>query len=182
VGVVNAGRAWNILVNESNPIPTANDVVTEYFSLSGGQDTGLAETQVLQTWQSAGLFGSKIEAFAPVNHTIANTIKSAIAFYGVCYLGVQLPDSAQQQFNPGGQSTWSVVSGAQIDGGHCIVAAGFDDTGIQIITWGQVVTCTEGWIAQYVDEAYAIISAQYVEHGGGPTLNLAALKADLAAA
>ena len=95
---------------------------------------------------------------------------------------MQLPDSAQQQFNVGGQSTWSVVNGSPIDGGHCIVGVGFNAEGVQIVTWGQVVTATWAWIAKYVDEAYAIVSNQYVEHGGGPKLDLAALKADLAAA
>lgn len=182
VGVVNCDRTWNLLVNESAPIPPANNVVTEYFQLTDGQDTGLAETNVLQTWQGSGLFGTKIEAFAPVNHRKKNTIKNAVAYYGACYLGVQLPESAQQQFNVGGESTWSPVQGSPIEGGHCIVAVGYDTDGIQIVTWGQVVTCTEGWISEYVDEAYAIISQQFVEAGHGPSLDLAALKADLAAA
>ena len=182
-GAVNSLRTWNVLVSESDPIPDANGAVTQYLALSGGQDTGLSETSTLQTWRSTGLFGGeKISAWAPVQHTNITAIQNAIAYYGVAYFGVQLPDSAQNQFNPGGQSTWSVVPGAQIEGGHCIIGISYNDAGIQIVTWGQIVTCTWQWIAEYVDESYAIIPNQFIEAGKGPSLDLAALQADLAGA
>ena len=180
VGGVNLIRVWDILVNESDAIPTANEAVGEYDNQSGGQDTGLAETSVLQKWRTVGMFGEKIDAWGPVNHSNITAIKNAIAYYGACYFGVQLPESAQQQFNPGGASTWSLVKGSPIEGGHCIVGVGYNDQGVQIITWGQVVTCTWEWIAEYLDESYVIISNQFVEAGHGPTLDLAALQADLA--
>lgn len=184
VGACNADRTWNLLVNESNPIPSANEVVKEYFSMSGGQDTGLAETALLQHWQTKGLFGYKIAAFAPVDHTNITAIESSIANYGGCYFGVQLPESAQTQLNQGGSSTWSVVPGSPIEGGHCIWACGYDQASklVQIVTWSQVVNVEYAWLAKYLDEAYAIIPQQFVEAGKGPTLDLASLQADLAQA
>ena len=180
VGGINAIRTWDLLVKENDAIPDANAGVTEYLTQSGGQDTGLAETGVLQKWQTVGMFGEKLDVWGPVNHSNVTAIKNAIAYYGLCYFGVQLPDSAQQQFNPGGQSTWSVVPGAQIEGGHCIDGVGYNDQGVQCVTWGQIVTCTWQWIAEYLDEAYVLLPQQFVEAGHGPSLDLAALRADLA--
>lgn len=181
VGTVNLGKSWNAEVHESDAIPSPNDVVSEYFTLTGGQDSGMAETDVLNTWHSTGLFGDTIAGFAPVQHNDITQIEESIAFFGGCYFGVQLPQSAQQQFNPGGQSTWSVVNGSPIEGGHCIVGLGFDQTAklVQIATWGQIVNVEYGWLSEYLDEAYAIIPHQFVEAGKGPSLDLAALTADL---
>lgn len=176
-----ADMAWNMLVNESDPIPSDPEVKKEYFALTGGVDSGLVETTLLAHWKSNGLFGYTIDAYAPVPHTDINAIKQAIAFYGGCYMGVQLPESAQQQFVQDGPSTWSVVPNSPIEGGHAIHAVGYNNLGVQIISWGQVVTCTYEWITKYLDEAYALISKQFVQAGKGPILNLAALTADLEA-
>jgi hypothetical protein len=178
-GVVHALMAWNLLVNESDAIPTDPEIKTTYFGQTGGGDTGLVETTLLQTWVSDGLFGAKIPAWAPVPHTNVEAIKQSVYFYGACYLGVQLPQSAQQQFVQGGNSTWSVVPGSPIEGGHAILAVGYGPEGLYIVSWGQVVLCTWEWVAKYLDEAYAILSRQFVEAGKGPTLDLAALTADL---
>lgn len=182
-GVVHADMTFNVEVDEADPIATDPEIKTEYFGDTGGPDSGLAETFVLNKWRSKGLFknGKKIKAFAPVDHTNVTAIKESIAYYGGCYFGVQLPQSAQQQFVQGGTSIWSVVAGSPIEGGHCIWAVGYDETGIYIISWGQVVLCTYEWIAKYLDEAYAIISNQFIEAGKGPNLDLASLEADLPA-
>jgi hypothetical protein len=179
-GAAHLDMAWNVEVKERDLIPSEREVVKEYFSMTGGQDTGLNEGQVLTHWHRKGLFSYRIAAFAPVPHNNIEAIKQAIAFYGGCYFGVQLPESAQQQFVPGGVSTWSVVPGSPIEGGHAISGVGYNTQGIQVVTWGQIVTCTYDWLAQYLDEAYAILPKQFVQAGKGPALDLASLQADLA--
>lgn len=178
-GVGHLDLAWNVEVKERDHVPTTAEAETTYFDLTGGVDSGLAETMVLQRWLNHGLFGYKISAYAPTNFSKKDAFKEAIAFYGGVYFGVQLPESAQQQFVQNGQSTWSVVPGSPIVGGHCIDGVGYSNEGIQVITWGQVVTATWDWIANYVDEAYAIISSQFVQAGSGPILDIAALRSDL---
>ena len=180
-GAGHLDMAWDIEVNESDPIPNTAETTKEYFNLTGGQDTGLAETDVLNHWLKTGLFGYEISAFAPLAYNTKLSLQQATAFYGSVYFGVQLPQSAQDQFTPGGVSTWSVVPGSPIEGGHCIVGVGYNAAGIQVITWGQVVTATWNWIAQYVEEAYVIIPKQFVQAGKGPILDLASLQADLKA-
>jgi len=157
-----------------------NDVViqTEYFKLTGGQDTGLVESTFLQTAQKTPILGSQIDVFGILEPQNVKEIKSAIYTFGGVFLGVTLPQSAENQF-PG---TWTVVPNSPIIGGHCIVAIGYDAQFVYIITWGKVIRCTWAWFTTYVDEAYAIIYTEEVQKNRGPlkTLDIAKLRAALA--
>ncbi|HUY25412.1 MAG TPA: hypothetical protein VMV09_08950, partial [Candidatus Saccharimonadales bacterium] len=114
-GVAHLIAAWDADVNEPDPIPDAQEVVATYFELSGGQDTGLNEANVLQAWRSQGLFGRKIAAYAPVDPRNIVELHQAVAFYGGCYLGIQCPQSAQQQFASG--QPWTYDPSSPIEGG-----------------------------------------------------------------
>lgn len=177
-GAAHLDMAWNVEVGEHNTIPSAAEDEKEYFSMTGGQDTGLAMTTVTTKWVKKGLFGYKVKAAAPVALTQI-ALKQAIQFYGGAYIGVQLPDSAQSQFIQGSPTTWSIVANSPIDGGHCIIGAGFTPAGMLCVSWGQILLAEWSWIAKYMDEAYVIIPDQFVEAKKGPSvLDLSALEAD----
>jgi len=151
---------------------------TEYFKLTGGADTGLVESTFLSTAQQAPILGSQVDVFCPFDHTNLDEVKSSIYVFGGIYLGVNLPQSAENQF-PG---EWTVVPGSPIVGGHCIVAIGYDAEGIYIVTWGQVIKATWAWFSTYVDEAYAVLYTEQVQKGRGPLkqLDIPRLRADIA--
>ncbi len=176
-GVAHLVAAWDAEVKQPDPVPTGQQVVAEYFRLSGGQDSGLAEADVLQTWRSAGIFGRKIGAYAPVEHSSILAIHQAVAFYGGCYLGIQCPQSAQEQFAAG--EPWTVVDDSPIEGGHCIVALGYTPQALLCATWGGIAEVTYPFLGAYLDEAWAVIPSQFLEAGRGPRLDLASLQADL---
>ncbi len=176
-GVDHLLKAWNREVNVNDPTPSDEQIGQIYFSLTGGQDTGLVEYNVLETWRTKGLFGSKIAAYAPVDFSDETNLRDAVAFYGGSYLGVKLPLSAQQQFQAG--EPWSVVAGSPIEGGHCIVAVGYDANYVYIVSWGKVVPVTYAWLAAYLEEAWAIIPDEFVKTNSGPIVDLATLRADL---
>lgn len=187
-GAAHALTVWNHEVDETIPVPDSAGCVTQYFTLEGSPngepnqslDQGLAMTDVLKTWQTAGLFnGTKIAAFAPVTVSNQTEIKQAVAYYGACYLGVNLPESAQQQFpNP-----WTVVEGSPIEGGHCITATGYDSKYLYCATWGSIVSVAWDWVAEYLEEAYAIIPQAFIDAGKGPltAADLSVLQQDLSA-
>ncbi len=176
-GVAHLIAAWDAEVKEADPVPTVGAVVSEYFRLSGGQDTGLNEASVLQTWRSGGLFGRKIAAYAPVDHHRLLAIHQAVAFYGGCYLGIQCPQSAQEQFAAG--EPWTVVDDSPIEGGHCIVALGYTPAAVLCATWGGIAEVTYPFLDAYLDEAWAVIPSQFLEAGHGPRIDLASLQEDL---
>ena len=186
-GAAHALSVWNHEVDETIPVPDEALCVSQYFTLEGSPngvpspslDNGLNMADVLKTWQSAGLFdGTKISAYAPFKLDDLTSLKQSVAFYGACYIGVNLPESAQEQFpNP-----WTLVPGSPIEGGHCILATGYDQHYLYCATWGSIVSVAWDWFTTYTEELWAIIPAAFVDAGKGPlsAADLAVLQADLA--
>ena len=167
--------------------PTDSEIEQQYFEITGGEDSGCVEAEVLKLWHTQGLFAvdsptqcsapDKIAGYAPVNPKDVTAVHQAVAFYGACYIGVALPESAQQQFGAG--QPWTVVPGSPIEGGHCIVLVSYDSQYVQAVTWGAVVNVSYPWLQKYMDEAWAVIPSAFVEAGRGPELDMDSLLADL---
>lgn len=171
--------AWNADLGEPDPRPTDQEISDTYFSLTGGADSGLNEQQVLTTWQRDGLFGNRIAAFAPFNPQDIKAMYQAVAFYRGAYLGIQCPQSAQEQFAAG--KPWSYVPGSPIEGGHAICAVGYSSRALLCVSWGQLVEVTYPFLSHFLDEAWAIISHEVVEYGSdGVGVDLPSLLADIA--
>lgn len=175
--------AWNLDVAEKDAIPTEAQVIAQYDALTGcvtagdAHDTGLAETDVLNDWHTTGLFGgNKIAAYAPVAHANILDIHQAIDAYGVCYVGVNLPQSAETQFE--NNQPWTLEGDAAV-GGHAFPLVGYDATFLYCVTWGAIQAISIPWWSFYAEEAYAIVPQAFVEAKKGPTLDLASLQADL---
>jgi hypothetical protein len=161
-------------IGEDFVYPGDAAVQTTYFGLTGGGDTGLVESTFLKTWNDSTFLGTQIAGFAPVNIKDKAEVASALYMFGSLFLGVEMPQSAQQQF--GARQTWSVVPGSPIEGGHCVVAAGANPLGIDVITWGAVQSVTWEWWDEYTTEAYVIIPQIFVEVGHGPISDLRVLQ------
>ena len=179
-GVAHLIAAWNAQTGQNDPVPTGDEVVQEYFTLSGGQDTGLNELDVLKTWHQSGLFGERIAGYAPVNPQSVLGLHQAVAFYGGCYLGIECPESAQEQFQAG--QPWTYDPSSPVEGGHCIVALGYTVSGsLLCATWGGIAEVTPGFLAHFLDEAWVILPNQIVEaRKDALGIDLATLQADLA--
>ncbi|QHC25924.1 hypothetical protein [Streptomyces sp. GS7] len=173
-------QSWNAQTTEDLTVPTEQQVVQEYLQLSGGQDTGLVESNVLKTWQNGGLWGNRVVAYAPVNVHDLNAIRQTIALFGAVYAGIQVPANAQQQFRDG--KPWTLDPGWQeqpIEGGHAIPLLGYDADYLYAITWGAVQPIAWDWWSTYSDEAWAVLSEEYEEKGTVNGIDLATLKQDL---
>ena len=58
----------------------------------------------------------------------------------------------------------------------------YDQTGLTVVTWGALKRMTWGFWGAYVDEAYALLSSDWIETDllAPSGFNLAALQSDLA--
>lgn len=122
-------------------------------------------------------FGTfKAAAFGELSVSNMAKIKQAVYEFGCLSIGINLPTSAMDQFNAG--QPWTPVAGSAIDGGHCVQVAGYDADWIYVITWGQVQKMSYAFWAQYVEEAWAPIAADWVSKTG---LSLTAFGAEFAA-
>jgi hypothetical protein len=176
-GVAHLIAAWDVEVKQPDPVPDEQQVVATYEQLTGGSDTGLNENSVLSQWRLDGLFGNTIDAYAPVGSNDIVALQQAIAFYGAAYLGIACPESAQEQFQS--NQPWTYVPGSPIEGGHCIVALGYTQTALLCATWGGIAEVTYPFLAHFLDEAWAIISEEFVQAKGSPTIDIQTLVADL---
>jgi hypothetical protein len=168
-------------------IVAAYSAITGYNPTTGANDNGANETDVLNYWRQTGIASHKIGAYMslePSNHT---HIMDSVYLFGGCYIGVQLPISAQAQTQ--NHQPWSVPPGGTTGdgkpgswGGHAIPVMAYDARGVTVVTWGALQIMTWSFWEAYCDEAYAILSTDYLS-GKKTTpqgFNLTQLQADLA--
>jgi hypothetical protein len=165
------------------------DILAAYEAISGynpadpNSDCGAVELDVLKYWRGTGIAGHKIGAFASLNPLHQETIRQAINLFGGIYIGLALPLSAQDQ------DTWSISDTAyhaEKDPGswdlHAVNIVGYDEDGLTCITWGARKRMTWEFFLTYCDEAYALISVDFLR-GDGTTpdgFDMKQLKDDLA--
>jgi hypothetical protein len=179
---------WTSLAQPKVFVPTNQQIVAAYSAITGynpktgANDNGAVELDVLNYWRKTVIARHKIGAFValePSNHT---HVMDAVYIFEGCYIGLQLPISAQ------GQQIWAVppqgTSGPGAPGswgGHAVPVVGYDARGLTVVTWGQLLRMTWPFWEAYCDEAYAIISNDYLDKSKKTPsgFDLAALQADL---
>jgi len=148
-------------------IVAAYSAITGYNPTTGAHDDGAVEVDVLNYWRQSGIAGHKIGAYValePANHS--HIMDSVYIFEG-CYIGLQLPKSAQAQVQ--NHQPWSVPPGGATGdgkpgswGGHAVPVVAYDARGVTVVTWGALQTMTWSFWETYCEEAYAILSNDYL--------------------
>lgn len=144
--------------------------VTGYNPADPSTDQGAEMQDVRSYWQKTGfkLGGQvhKVLLFAEVDVHDVTVAQWALDQFGAVGVGVNLPNSAMDQFNAG--QPWDVVADdGGIDGGHAIALVGYDTTGPVFITWGQVQRATWAWWTRYVEEAWTVLTEDFVNAHSG---------------
>jgi hypothetical protein len=161
----NAGK--KMVTPADKQIVAAYSAITGYNPATGANDNGAQEVDVLNYWRQTGIASHKIGAYMalePANH---NHIMDSVYIFEGCYIGVQLPISAQGQTQ--NHQPWSVPPGGTTGsgkpgswGGHAIPVVAYDARGVTVVTWGALQVMTWGFWEAYCDEAYAIVSNDYI--------------------
>lgn len=162
-------------------IIAAYSAITGYDPKTGQNDNGANELKVLSYWRKKGIAGHQIMAYAALEPKNHDHVMQGVYLFGGCYIGVQLPISAQTQ------EIWSVPPGGATGngavgswGGHAVPVVGYDNQGLTVITWGATKRMTWSFWDTYCDESYAIISTDFVSSKTSKNgFNLAALQQDL---
>ena len=138
----------------------AYSAITGYNPATGANDNGANVQDVLGYWQKTGVGGHQIGGFAQLtgldNLTLA---KQCLDLFGTVYLGIEVPESAMEQFGAG--EPWTYVGDRNIVGGHAIPVQYWttDVTGeIEVITWGKRQRMTRRFWYEYVEEAWVVFS------------------------
>lgn len=174
---------------------TTADALAAYSAVTGftpndpQSDQGTDVRQALGYRRTTGILDSlgrrhKIGAYLSLDvDRIRNGDFSEVAeagyLFGQVGLGVQLPESAMTQFDE--DHMWS-YKGGPIDGGHYVPLTAHRRY-LEVISWARVVPTTNAFLEHYVDEAWAIVSSDFLMVSGETAagFDMAQLQADLAA-
>ena len=123
----------------------------------------------------------KIGAYVALSPGDWTELLQALYLFETVGIGIQVPQSAMQQFQDG--QPWDVTEESPIEGGHYIPAVARPATNMAtVITWGAKQLMTQAFYAAYCDEAWCYLSEE--DLAGGKTLegfDVDELQADLEA-
>lgn len=184
-GAAHEEQLWSALAGRELRCST-DDVLKAYSAVTGfnpnvpSTDQGAVVLDALNWRRREGVAGRRIEAFAQINPQSRLEIQTGIYLFGAVGVGLALPLSAQAQ------SVWSVRHGANAEpgswGGHYVPLIAYDHRYVTCVTWGETLKMTWAFLHRYTDEAYALLSKDFLRAYRSPEhFALSELRADLAA-
>ena len=181
----NAGK--KMVTPTDKQIVAAYSAITGYNPQTGANDNGAVEIDVLNYWRQSGIAKHKIGAYVALEPSNHIQIMDSVYIFEGCYIGLQLPVSAQAQVQ--NHQPWSVPPGGPTGdgkpgswGGHAVPVVAYDQRGVTVVTWGALQSMTWSFWEAYCDEAYAILSTDYLDdkQQSPAGFNMQQLQADLA--
>lgn len=149
---------------------TDDDVLAAYERVGGynpddpSTDQGAVLQDVYNDWRKNGVGGHKALAFAEVNVSDLNEVKTAIHVFGGAGLGIQVTQQMMDDFNTG--KGWTRAGGKSL-GGHAIVAVGYDADGVWVVTWATVIKMTWTVFRKVTDEAWVSVLPEWINDASG---------------
>lgn len=179
-------EAWTASAQQPRKLTDAAILeLYEHFT-PPGPENGCNMLDVLKYWRHHGVGTDRIRGFALLTRRSITEPKLAISIFGCCYIGVALPKFAvdapdiskvpweYDPYEPGPEEAPAP------DGGHCVNAVGYDARNLYVVTWGAIKAMSWLFYQQYCDEAYAVLSEDFLAKGKTPAgLDLAQLQADI---
>lgn len=172
---------------------TTANALADYSAITGynpddpNTDRGTDVRTAMKYRRSTGMIDAdgnrhKIGAFLALDQNNLNEVLEAAYLFSAVGIGIEFPQSAMEQFING--QPWTVVPYySPVEGGHYVSLVGFDGTWLYVVTWGKVQQMSVDFFMRYCDEAWAILSLEFLNSRGvSPEgFNLAQLQADLRA-
>lgn len=180
-------QSWRANTGVRPRKPTTAQVVSFYsYFTAPGPENAIEVLRVLKHWRSTGLAGDKIHAFMQLRLNNIDEVKHSIQLFGGCYIGVVLPRFLMKLADPS-KPRWAVPPEGRHgegerdpNGGHAIPAFAYDAQHLYVVTWGAVKAMTWDFYLAYADEAYAILSHDWLRNGRAPSgFDFAQLQSDL---
>src|SRR5574341_818125 len=158
--------------------------ISGYDPITGANDNGAAMLDVLNYWRKVGIDMHKIFAFAQLDINDHDQLKQAVNLFGGIYTGVRLPVSAESQLNS--RQIWDWVNSSDNApgswGDHAVAIGAYDQALLTCATWGNKQQLTWKFWDMYFEEAWAIVSEDFIFGGKSPQgFDLLTLQADLIA-
>jgi hypothetical protein len=154
---------------------------------TGNGDNGTDVHQAMSYRRSTGILDAagkrhKIGAYLSLEPGNMTQVWEALYLFQCVGIGFQFPNTAMDQFNNG--QRWSIVAGAQIEGGHYVPVVSKQGTfSVKVITWGKLQTMTQPFYKKYCDESWCYVAPDLLNNAGlsARGFDIDQLNADLAA-
>ena len=172
--LAHAETVFNGLVGV-NKIMASADVLALYMKLTGGEDSGMAELDVLNYWKANQVEGDEIINYVSIDPKNHAHVMLAMVMFGGCYIGFQVQENAISDFDA--KKIWT--PGNLTEDGHAVYAVSYNPEGVTVLTWGSTQGGTWDWWDQTVDEAYAVLAPEAQKTGFAAGFNFAQLQADM---
>ena len=182
-------QAWT--ANAGNmTILTDQQIEDAYKYFSPSEKSGVVVLDFLNYWRVYGVAGDNIAAFAKLELQNQGQVQNTVFLFGSCCIGVALPNyvikvpdriaAPWELPDPGAVSVQDAAPNQH--NGHCVVAVAYDSMYIYTVSWGRVKKMSWPFYMQYCDEAYAVLSNDWISKtlGTSPSgLDFATLQQDL---
>jgi hypothetical protein len=173
----------------ASPVIIPDAIVEAFYNhfSHGNADAGANMIDVLKYWHTAGLGSHKIAAFAQLEPKNQNQAMDSVYLFGSCYIGLALPDFAVAPNTNFLNTPWVVPPQGPVgdaapnqNNGHCVPAVGYDQRNLYVVTWGALKSMSWQFYQTYMDEAFAVLSPDFLTGQKSPTgFDLASLQQDL---
>ncbi len=173
---------------------TTDGVLSDYSAATGfnpsdpSTDNGTVIRDALKYRQKTGIIDAtgkrhKIGAYLQLDTTRVQNgdfseLAEAAFLFGAVALGIDVPESAMQQFND--DQMWSYEPGSPIEGGHYVPLVAHRKH-LEVVTWARVQPVGVRFLEHYLTEAWALVSPDFLTSQGETVagFDLAQLNADL---
>jgi hypothetical protein len=164
---------WNAIAGKPVPQFTPAAVISDYSAETGyvpgnqSTDQGSDLGQVATYWKNTGVIDAsgvrhKIDASLSLRVGDLNELALATYLFGCVSLGVQLPSSAEDQFDQA--IPWTLEGSSSNEGGHCTTCVGRNSANnFLVVTWGRLQAVTPAWIAARMDEGVLHLSEEMIK-------------------
>jgi hypothetical protein len=185
---------WSTYSGEGEVLFT-DDVIQSVYSRVGGYvegdpdtDQGCNMADVLADNKAIGITDTagkvhKVLGFASFgNAADEDLLGQVLDVFGTVYVGINVQASIQDEFSEG--VPWTYTRGEPFEGGHaiCLQRRYGSGTGVlEYVTWGALQRATTGFQAHCAEEAWAVVTGDWVNANGTTVegLDLTQLLADM---
>ena len=105
----------------------------------------------------------RIKAYVELENV--NEILQAVYLFGAAGVGIQMPESAEKQFDE--HVPWTVIPGDVRQYGHYVPCVGRNSHGhLVFVTWGRLQAATPEWVSTYLLQGVGYLSREYLKDSG----------------
>lgn len=176
-GAAHETMLWNketkkTILFDNQGVLSDYSAVTGYNPKDPNTDQGTDVRTALTYRRNTGIIDSannrhKIGAFASIEPGNWNDILEAAYAFSAVGIGFNFPDYAMDQFNSG--KIWTVKPGGTIEGGHYVPIVGHPSKNLlRVVTWGKTQLMSKAFFLKYCDEAWAILSPEFLLNNKSP--------------